>query len=164
MADLRVINLNEKHFECEGRKFFIRETLGFVRYRELQKLNMEFGYSATFHDIFKNIKTAWDMLNAVKLAEAAVVLHNIMYGVVSLQEKEDPALRICALFIDEEGEDPTVYDEAKMKDKIDCWGRELAVTPFFQLAANVVPQWINVYNSVSLNGLKVKEEQEEPLL
>lgn len=164
MADLRVINLDENHFECEGRKFFIRETLGFTRYRELQKLNMEFGYSATFHDIFKNIKTAWDMLNAVKLAEAAVVLHNIMYGVVSLQEKEDPALRICALFIDEEGEDPTVYDEAKMKDKIDCWGRELAVTPFFQLAANVVPQWINVYNSVSLNGLKVKEEQEEQLL
>ena len=159
--ELRVINFEkEKHFTCDGRKFYVKESLGFSRYRELQKLNLEFGYSATFHDIFKNIKTAWDFLNSTKLGEAAVVLHNIMYGVVSLEEKDDPALRICALFIDEEGEDPTIYDESKMREKLDCWGRELSVTPFFQLAANLVPNWIQIYQSVSQNGLKVEKEAE----
>ena len=114
---------------------------------------MEFGFSATFQDIFKNIKTAWDFLNQTKLAEAAVILHNIMYGVVSLEEKDDPALRLCALFIDEEGEDATVYDEGKMREKIECWGSELSVTPFFQLASNLVPDWIPGYKLVLNDGL-----------
>ena len=133
------MNFENKHFECQGRKFFVRDSLSFARYRELQKINLEFGYSATFHDLFKNIREAWDFLNQTKLGDAAVVLHNVMYGVVSLEEKDDPALRMCALFIDEEGEDPTVYDEGKMREKIECWGKELSVTPFFQLAANLVP-------------------------
>lgn len=158
--ELRTIDFSTKHFECQGRKFYVKDTLSFTRYRELQKINLEFGYSATFHDIFKNIKTAWDYLNQTKLGEAAVVLHNVMYGVVSLDDKDDAALRMCALFIDEEGEDPTVYDEGKMREKIECWGKELSVTPFFQLAANLVPNWISAYQTVSQNGLKGTEKNE----
>jgi hypothetical protein len=127
----------------------------------MQKINLEFGYSASFHDIFKNIKTAWEYLNQTKLGEAAVVLHNVMYGVVSLEDKDDPALRLCALFIDEEGEDPTVYDEAKMKEKIDCWSRELDTLPFFQMASNVVPSWIPAYNLVLNDGLVAAQKKAE---
>lgn len=161
MESLRTINFEtDKSFECQGRKFYLRESLSFTRYRELQKLNLEFGYSATFHDIFKQIRTAWDFLNATKLGEAAVVLHNIMYGVVSLEDKEDPALRLCALFIDEDGEDPAVYDEAKMKEKIKCWSdSQLDVTPFFQLAASLIPGWMPSYKDISQNGL-VKQGME----
>jgi hypothetical protein len=165
MESLRVINFEtDKHFECAGRKFYLRESLSFVRYRELQKINLEFGYSATFHDLFKRIREAWELLNAVKLGEAAVVLHNVMYGVVNLDQKEDPALRLCALFIDEEGEDPTVYNEAKMSDKIECWGKELAVDPFFHLAANLVSGWISAFNRISQNGLgeEVTQKEEQP--
>ena len=78
----------------------------------------------------------------------------------SLEEKDDPALRMCALFIDEEGEDPTVYDEGKMKEKIDCWASELSVTPFFQLAASIVPAWTAAYKIVTQNGLKEEKEKE----
>jgi len=151
--ELKDVDFSKKHFECQGRKFYVKDSLSFVRYRELQKINLEFGYSATFHDIFKNIKTAWDFLNQTKLGEAAVTLHNIMYGVVALEDKDDAALRLCALFIDEQDEDPTVYDEGKMKEKIECWGKEYSVTPFFQLAANLVPHWIQSYNLFSQNGL-----------
>ena len=66
MESLRVIDFSKKHFECGGKKFYVKDSLSFARYRELQKLNLEFGYSATFQDIFKNIKTAWDFLNATK--------------------------------------------------------------------------------------------------
>jgi hypothetical protein len=156
--ELKVIDFSQKYFECQGRKFYVKDSLSFIRYRELQKLNLEFGYSATFHDIFKNVRTAWDYLNSTKLGEAAVVLHNIMYGVVSLEEKDDPALRLCALFIDEEGEDATVYDEGKMKEKIDCWSKECAVLPFFQLASNLVPGWMPAFQVVSQSGLKSEKE------
>lgn len=150
--ELRSIDFSKKFFECGGRKFYVRDTLSFNRYRELQKINLEFGYSATFQDVFKHIREAWDFLNQTKLGEAAVVLHNIMYGVVSLEEKDDPALRLCALFIDEEGEDPAVYDEGKMREKIECWSKELDISPFFQLAAGLVPHWTAAYQIVSRSG------------
>jgi hypothetical protein len=160
MDTLRSVDLSKKFFECGGRKFYVRDSLSFSRYKELQKINLEFGYSATFHDIFKHIKEAWDYLNAIKLGEAAVILHNIMYGVVSLEDKDDPALRMCALFIDEEGEDPTIYDEGKMREKIECWGKELDTLPFFQLASNLVPNWMPVYNLVLKDGLPKAEKEE----
>jgi len=159
--ELRTLNLDEKYFECQKRKFYRKESLSFNRYRELQKLILEFGYNATFIDIFKNIKKAWDKMNELKLAEAAVELHNIMVGVKSLEEKYDAALRICALFYDEEGEDPTVFDEAKMREKIDCWGKELDVSPFFHLASRLVPFWINAYKIVTRDGSVKAEEKTE---
>lgn len=155
--ELRTINLSDKHFECGGRKFFVKDTLSFARYRELQKLNLEFGFSATFIDIFKNIEEAWNLLNKVKLAEAAVILYNIMHGLSTLDDKDDAGLRMCALFIDEAGEDPTIYNEAKMKDKIDCWASELDVTPFFQFAVSLVPGWKPAY----INGTRNISSQEK---
>jgi hypothetical protein len=160
VKELRDIDFSKKHFECGGRKFYVKESLSFNRYRELQKLNLEFGYSATFLDTFKHIREAWELLNQTKLGEAAVVLHNVMYGVVSLDEKADPALRLCALYIDEEGEDPTVYDEGIMNEKIECWGTELSVTPFFQLAANLVEHWIAAYKLLTPD-ISQKDQKEE---
>jgi hypothetical protein len=157
--ELKTVDFSKKYFECQGRKFYVRDTLSFVRYRELQKLILEFSFSATFIDLFKNIKIAWDFMNVLKFGDAAVTLHNIMMGIKTLEDKDDPALRMCALFIDEEGEDPTVYDEGKMRDKIDCWGKEYNVTPFFQYAANLVPSWIVAYQKDSLNGSKEEKEK-----
>jgi hypothetical protein len=159
--ELRIINTDDQYFECQSRKFYKKESLSFNRYRELQKLILEFGYNATFIDIFKNIRKAWDKMNELKLGEAAVELHNIMVGIKSLEEKHDPALRICALFYDEEGEDPTEYNEAKMREKIDCWGKELDVSPFFQLASRLVPFWINAYKIVTRDGSVVANEKKE---
>jgi hypothetical protein len=155
--ELKTVDFSKKYFECQGRKFYVRDTLSFVRYRELQKLILEFSFSATFVDLFKNIKTAWEFMNSLKFGDAAVTLHNIMMGIKTLEDKDDPALRMCALFIDEEGEDGTQYDEGKMKEKIDCWGREYAVTPFFQFAANLIPSWIAAYQSNSPDGSNTKQ-------
>ena len=158
---LRAVDFSKKYFECDGRKFYVRDSLSFARYRELQKLILEFSFSATFVDLFKNIRIAWDHMNSLKFGDAAVTLHNIMSGIKTLEDKDDPALRMCALFIDEEGEDPTVYDEGQMREKIDCWGKELSVTPFFQLAASCVPYWMNAYKLVTPSGLKEERVKEE---
>jgi len=159
--ELITVDLDKKYFECEGRKFYVKESLSFARYKILQELNLEFGYSANFHETFKQLRVAWDHLNNLRLGEAAVTLHNVMYGVVSLDEKHDPAWRMCALFIDEEGEDPAVYDEGKMREKIDCWERgRLDVSPFFQLAANLCPNWLPVYKLVTQSISKERGDKE----
>lgn len=158
--ELREIDLSQKHFECGGRKFTIVDDISFMRYREMQKMCLEFGFSATFNDIFKNIRVAWDYLNQTKLAEAAVTLHNIMYGVVSLEEKYDIAWRLCSLFIIEEGEDITRYEEGVMKDKIECWGKELSPLPFFHLTSSLVKNWMPLYNEFIQNGLPKAAQKE----
>lgn len=161
MPKLKNADFSKKYILCQGRKFYLRDSLSFDRYRELQKLVLEFGYSASFVDIFKNLRKAWDHLNSQKLGEAAVIIHNVMYGVKTLDEKDDAALRMCALFLNEEGEDETTFDEGKMREKIDCWAKEYSVTPFFQLAASLVPSWINAYKIVSQSGLDVVPPTQE---
>jgi hypothetical protein len=102
-------------------------------------------------------------MNQLKFSDAAVTLHNIMLGIKSLETKDDAVFRLCALFLDEEGEDATLYDEGKMREKIDCWAKELDVTPFFQLAAKLVPDWINAYKIVSQNGLNEEPQKVESI-
>ncbi|MEN6568978.1 MAG: hypothetical protein ABFC18_03095 [Rikenellaceae bacterium] len=158
---LRTVDFSKKYFECQGRKFYIHDTLSFVRYRELQKLILEFTFSATFVDLFKNVNMAWEYMNQLKLGEAAVTLHNIMMGIKTLEDKDPAALRMCALFMNEEGEDPTTFDEGKMREKIDCWGKELLVSPFFQFAANLVPDWIVAYRKGFHDGSGEEAEKEK---
>lgn len=161
MNKLKTVDLEAKYFECDGRRFYKSTSLSFDRYRELQKYIMEFGFNATFIEMFKNIRTAWDYMNSLKLGEAAVILHNMMIGIKSLDEKYPTSLRMCALFFNEEGEDLAEFNEAKMTEKIDCWARELEVTPFFQLASKLVPSWINAYRLVSKDGLVRAEKEKE---
>jgi hypothetical protein len=64
------------------------------------------------------------------------------------------------LFIDEEGEDPTVFDDGLMREKIECWGKELDVGPFFQLAVSLTPGWMPAYKIIIPDSSKGAEESE----
>jgi hypothetical protein len=64
------------------------------------------------------------------------------------------------LFINEKDEDTTVVDEKKMKEKIDCWSKELEVSPFFHLAASLVDGWMPAYRLITRNTLKKESEKE----
>ena len=162
MNTLRKIDFTkEKYFECGGRKFYVSDTLSFARYRELQKISIEFGFSATFEDIFKNLSKSIEAYNKHDYFNMSIILYKIQEGIKNLDEKDDPALRICALFINEENEDITVYNEALMKSKIDCWGGALSIDPFFYLAASLVPYWTNVYELHIRDGLKSEPAQEK---
>lgn len=162
MTSLRSIDFSkEKYFECGGKKFYIRESLSFTRYKEMQKIMVEFGFSATFDDIFKKLKESVESYNKLDFFNMSVTIYKILEGVKDIQTKDDPALRLCALFIDEENEDPTKYDESQMKAKIDCWGSELEVGPFFYLATSLVPTWMYAYQAVIRNGLNMSQEQKK---
>jgi hypothetical protein len=156
---LRKLDFNTvKNFECDGRKFEVTDSLSFVRYKELQKISLEFGFSATFEDIFKNNQKAIDAYNKHDYFTMSIILYKIQEGIKTIEDKDDPSLRLCALFINEIGEDPTKYNDAMMKAKIDCWGRELDIAPFFYLAASLVPGWIPGYRLVIQDGLKPEEK------
>ncbi len=157
MKELKTIDFSkEKFFECQGKKYFVTDTLSFSRYKVLQMLSLEFGYSATFEDIFNNLNKSLDAFNRHKYDEMVVVIHNIMNGVTRIETKDPVALRICALFILEEGEDPTTYNEGHAASKIAAWGKEYPVNPFFYLAASLVENWMPAYEVQIRNGLKTE--------
>ena len=89
-----------------------------------------------------------------------MTLYNLLHGVAAIENKDAAALRLCALFINESDEDVTVFDEAKMKDKIECWSKELDVSPFFHLAASLVDGWMPAYNITIRNTLKEEKAKE----
>ena len=63
-----------------------------------------------------------------------------------MEERVHPALLICTLFCNFEGEDEKIYDEEIMKSKVEDWQKEgYRIDDFFQLAWNLVPGFINVY-------------------
>jgi len=162
MKKLRQIDfIKEKNFECDGRKFEVTESLSFVRYRELQKIMIEFGFSATFEDIFNNLKKAVDLYNKHDYFNMSITVYKIQEGIKNLEEKDDPALRLCALFINEPDEDPTKYSDAMVQSKIESWGKEIEVNGFFYLAASLVPGWMPAYQLVIQSGLTPNPEKKQ---
>lgn len=162
MTKLKTIDFKEKQFECAGRKFFLQDSLSFNRYRELQRISIEFGFSQSFIDLWQVLARAEEYLNKMQFVDAAVELRNARIGVGKLEEKDDPSLRLCALFIDEAGEDSTEYNEVKMREKIDCWSKELDVSPFFHLAASLVKGWMPAYKLTSLLISGSEKNPKEP--
>lgn len=163
MTKLKTIDFTKKEFECSGRKFYVQDSLSFNRYRELQRISIEFGFSQSFIDLWQAMARAEEYMNKLQFVDAAVELRNARIGVGKLEEKDDPSLRLCALFINEAGEDASVHDEVKMREKIDCWSKELDVSPFFHLAASLVKGWMPAYKLTTLltsGSEKTPKEQE----
>ena len=158
---MRTIDFKEKKFECGGRTFYVQDSLSFNRFRELQRISIEFGFSTTFVELFKEIQKCYDYVQTNKnWGDLAVTLFNLLHGVSSIGNKDAAAIRLCALFINEKDEDVTVFDEAKMKDKIECWAKELDVSPFFHLAASLVDGWMPAYNITIRNTSDVNKAKE----
>ena len=161
MSELKIVDFKEKKFTCGGRTFYVQDSLSFNRFRELQRISIEFGFSTTFVELFKEIQKCYDFVQTNKnWGDLAVTLYNLLHGVASIESKDAAALRLCALFISEADEDITVFDEAKMKDKIECWSKELDVSPFFHLAACLVDGWMPAYNITIRNTLKEEKAKE----
>jgi hypothetical protein len=159
---LKIIDVKEKQFECGGRTFYIQDSLSFNRYRELQRISIEFGFSTTFIDLYKEVKKAYDLVQTNKnWGDLAVTLFNVLSGVSKLDEKDAPALRLCALFINEADEDVTVFDELKIKDKINCWSKELDISPFFHMAVNLVNGWMPAYKVTSQSILNTENQPKQ---
>jgi hypothetical protein len=77
----------------------------------------------------------------------------------AMQKRYHPVLLMCTLFINEEDEDVSKYDEQRARDKLEDW-KEYSVNDFFQLAFNLVPDFIENSKEISLNYLKAEEKKQ----
>lgn len=148
--ELKSLKLTDKEFMANGHKYIISDKISIRRYAEYQKLQPKLTYGLGFDEIFKALKSAYTALNTKegKVADAAVILHNIMNGVSKVEESSrvHPALKMAALFINREGEDLKVYDEELMNKKIEDWTEEgFNISDFFTLSLNSISGFREAY-------------------
>lgn len=135
-TELKRLDINANSFEANGKKYLIHNSLSAERFKKFEELQVvsEFGYD--YAGIYAQITKAYDALNKMKVADAGVMLHNLMNGASrGANKQEHPVLLMATLFIFTEDEDLKVWDETRAAEKIADWNAELYdITDFFRLA------------------------------
>jgi len=151
--ELKRLNFEDINFQANGKTYTISETISFDRWKEFEKIEVHVGYGTTFEAFFEIDKKIYEALNKVQFVEASALLHNRMNGIkYKLENRTHPALLLCALFINYEGEDVVKYDKVIAEQKVKDWSEEgFAVQDFFQLAINLVSGFIPAYTNLLKN-------------
>jgi hypothetical protein len=109
--------------------------------------------------MFNRIKQIYDLCNAMKFADIAVLTSNILQGVVKVEERKIPVLSMCALFINTKDEDRKTINDDVVDKKIADWEAEgLDITPFFQLALSSMANFSKAWEEVTRNILEKSQE------
>jgi len=104
------------------------------------------------------LKKSVDLANKGKGLEAWNIIFNLMeeVGKNDLDNRMHNGMYICALFIVEENEDLTVWDEQLANKKIENWNKEgYDVNNFFRIAANLVNGYISTLDDIFQNTSQV---------
>jgi hypothetical protein len=141
--DIKSIPVGANEFMANSKKYFVKSKLSVDRFKEYEKLQPQLTIGLGFDEMFATLKKAYGCLNSPqpKPADAAVILHNLMNGIASINDNKriHPALKMAALFIDTEDENPATYDEQVMNNKISDWQKEgLDMMSFFDLSLSSI--------------------------
>jgi hypothetical protein len=151
MSTLKRIDFSSPTIPANGKVYKFMNELSIARFKELDKLEVEFFYGFDMQQMFDKLKAAFEDLNKAKPADASVKIHNLMKGIADkVDKRENVVLRICSLYLVTEDEDVTKWSEELAKQKINDWETEgYAMTDFFSLAATSLPGFLKSYESVT---------------
>jgi len=160
--ELKKLDFKKKEFKANGTTYYIESELSIDRFRQFEKLQSHVGFGIDFEGIVNRLKDAYEYLNKSKPADAAIVLHNVLNGIISnIEGREHPIMELCALFINTKDEKRDEFNQDDINKKIADW-KEYAVNDFFQLAFNLVDGFIPIYEEISQNISK-KEKNMKPI-
>lgn len=144
---MKRINFDDGKFVADGRTFYLKESLTIERFMAYERIQTSMAFNLTFKQVFDTLKDVYELINSNKILDGGIKVYNLMAGIADkVDGKLHPALEICALFIIEEGEDTTVYDEAVTKSKIAAWKKEgFEMQDFFSLAVALVQGFSESY-------------------
>ena len=166
--EVKHLDQTKSYFEANGVKYHITKNLCIERWRHFEDLQALVGFGRSFEDLFTAFKDIWSALDekgGAKVASASIICHNAMTGIkTKLEQRHHPALMICALFINGEGEDEKVYDDEVMANKVKNWQTEgYDINDFFQLAWSLVPSFIETYSEdIASTSSHIEKEQSSP--
>lgn len=147
---LKRINLETGSFTANGTKYQIESQLSIERYCEMQVLEKELGFGVTFRGMFDKLKAIYTDLNKANFVGASVTVDGMLRGIAKIEEREPIVLKICALFINAEGENRGAWTTDLFVKKINDWKAEgLDMQDFFIVALNSVNGFIGIYNQIT---------------
>ena len=135
--EVKKLDADKGWFMANGKKYIVSNSISVERFKEYEKLEPKLTFGIGFDDLIKNVKKAYEYVNQQKFADSAVVLHNIMAGIKDIENptRIHPALAMCTLVINVEGEESARYTTAMVEQKVDDWMAEgLDMLDFFLLA------------------------------
>jgi hypothetical protein len=149
--ELKQLDLTASSFVANGVTYFIKDSLSVERYRQFEKYQVTFGFAREFKQIYDMLKKSVDLANKGKGLEAWNIIFNLMeeVGKNDMDNRHHNGMFICALFIVEEDEDLTVWDEQIANKKIANWNKEgYEAYSFFRVAANLVNGYIESLDEI----------------
>lgn len=150
MAELKTIDPKEKSFTANGVEYFIEQSLSFDRYKMYQKLQIECGFDVSFYGMATSLNDLYDLQNQGKLADAAILTHNLRTGIANIDKRNIPVLEMCSLFVNTKDEDRTIINQDMVDKKIENWRVEgIAIDYFFTLAISTIQNYMKIYNEIS---------------
>ena len=155
------LNFEEKKFEANGHTYYFASNMCIDRFIEFERLQAHVGFGKDFRNIYDKLKEAYEHMNTNKLADAAVIVHNLVNGIAeNLDKREHPVLQMCALFVNREDEDAKVFDADMNAQKVEDWKKAgYAIADFFQLAFNFVEGFITAYDEITQSISSLAEEK-----
>lgn len=134
--NLKSIDIQQKSFKANGKTYYIEPgDIAIERYAKYEELSLELQYGVSQAEMFANWKQVTQLANELKFSDIAVLANNMQNGLVQLMDRQNTALKMCALFINEEQEDRGRISDDMISNKINDWQEEgYTVGPFFQLA------------------------------
>lgn len=141
LPEPKQVELKDRTFIANGNKYYITDRISIDRWKQYEKLVPRLTYGVGFNEMQAALTKAFAALNKQQFANAAIILHNVMSGIVDAENENrvTPGLMMCALVMNKEGENTAIYDEQVMNDKIQDWRTEgLDILSFFKWALNSI--------------------------
>lgn len=147
--------IKELVFEANGNKYYIHKSLTVDRYKAFQKMQIEAGFGVGFASVYDGMVKAYSLLNKQAFADAAVLIHNMINSIKGLDEREHPAIVMCALFINREGENVNVVDDGVIMAKIEDWKAEgIPADFFFGYCQNLIQDYMRALKELEGGSLQ----------
>lgn len=146
---------NVKTFEANGRKYIVHTGLTVSAFQKLEELRLELEAGNSVPDMVKMMQQAYGKMNEGKMADAAVIMYNIMNVTERIVEGRPPLwLLELTLFVRPEGSDVTKWDEGEAMGWIQDWEKEgYDTSDFFALATRLHSAYVQLFTASIMDSL-----------
>ena len=153
-----------RSFEANGRTYHVEShcALSVTRDRFLERFTLWAAFSRSGDSFRKELRKAYDSLNAGRMADAVVHIDNLLRGSIEAETKNHPVLYICTLFINSSDEDRAEFSMELAEEKIRDWsriGREFfftLATSFLQSIGDDLNKATQTFSAIPLVDLSFK--------
>lgn len=157
VTQLKRIDFTKPSFMANGREYFIEGQMSITRFCEFQILEKEFAFKMSFKGMYEELLNLYEKLNELKMADAVIIVNNLLNGHAKMEEREPTVLKLCTLFINERNEDRSAWSADLMTQKIEDWKIEgISMEDFFTVALSTVNGYAQISSVMSE---RILEEQ-----